>query len=520
MNHNTKIFAQVRGLAMNGLSNRNRIRPRVVTALGCISLCCVLSSAVDGQEPDAARSAPAAALERTVTKPILVELHPGMTRNQVSHLLGPPDFESIIGVLRRARLSYGDTELLFENDKLIALKTAQETQSAQDGRMAVKHDGTTIVYGEELLLVDATPLPVGDQRQIIDDQFYFKQVEHQSTPIEIHFTPSTPQCLLDDCPGCEVCQACHCGLCPAGATRCVDGGCEFTDCDGLGGFNGRASDPWNLFRVSVDALFLWRDGADFSAALLDGGNVLQTTPLSHGLTPGLRATADLKLTATTAAQFVYIGMHQWSATGADDNLIPPATGVLSSRQTYDATLDDFQLNFVYSRLSSDQSLFWGVRVSEHEDEFSVRLDGQIAGPPAVVRNPLSVSANAQNRLIGLQIGANQFWRCGRLQLFGQIKGGVLHNEIDQTGPASIGAVDLTSNPASIPSFVTETEEVSFLGDFEFSARYRFLPSASIRVGYQGLIFTNLAQVAGNLGQPTDPDSLSYHGVLAGLEIIR
>lgn len=461
------------------------------------------------------RTIPVALMASKAKTELFVVLEHGMPRRRVLDLMGPPSLESVIGTLGRTRAIYDDeTELLFEDERLIAIKSPLPPKVEADGRLAIQRDGMIILYSSDLALPDHDPLPHGDERHLIDDGFYFKESVPADDRYDIHFTPSTPQCLLDDCPGCEACgesgESGRVGGSMLGGESCYGG----IDSDVV------CSEPaWNLL-FSLDALFLARDSDDFALSLLDGANVAQTADLSHGLTPGVRASLGLNLTGETMAELVYLGSHEWSASGSSSNLIPASSGVISSAESYGAELSDVQINLIHHRFGREWSLLWGVRYSKQEDDFTVLLDGEIAGPPAVPRNPLDLRGSAKNQLIGVQVGADHHWRCGPVLLFGRIKGGVLHNETEQFGPSFTDSIDLSGNPASVPTFTSDGEQVSFVGDFEFSLKYAFGRLSSIRLGYQGLIFSDIAQVIDQQGQAADPETLSYNGVFAGLEIYR
>jgi hypothetical protein len=439
----------------------------------------------------------------------VVELTHGMSRASVLQQLGPPDFESLIGSLDRSRVNYDDElELLFEKGQLIAAKASSESRTT-DGRYGVKQEGAFVVFGDDLNLADMDPLPQGEQRRAIDDHFYWKESIAGDDGLSTHFTPTMSQCLLDNCPGCDTCQGAGLGC----------AGCGSSCCDGMGSGSCRAVASWTLL-LSVDALFLSRDASEFQMRLFDGVNSVQTESVGHGLTPGIRASGIVNLTGRTFTEFTYIGAHQWDATGSSTDLLTGSDDLLSSTQTFEATLNDYQVNVVHRRPGQSWGLLWGFRYSEHEDDYSLSLDGQFAGPPTTPRNPLNLTGTARNRLMGLQLGADHVWNCGALQLFGRFKAGALHNETEQTGASYPSVVSLDGNPSSIPRFTSDGEEVSFVGDVECSIRYAMTQSASIRFGYQGLAFSDLVTSASQNGNAADAESIYYHGIFAGLEIRR
>jgi hypothetical protein len=59
-----------------------------------------------------------------------------------------------------------------------------------------------------------------------------------------------------------------------------------------------------------------------------------------------------------------------------------------------------------------------------------------------------------------------------------------------------------------------------MGDFEFAMIYSITDDASIRVGYRGLVYSDMVQVSNQDGTPAPGATLQYHGIFAGLEIQR
>ncbi|MEO1523902.1 MAG: BBP7 family outer membrane beta-barrel protein [Planctomycetota bacterium] len=461
-----------------------------------------LSTNVTAQE--SLLSSPVALARSVVEKNTLVELTHGMTRDRVIKILGAPDFESVIGSLRRARVDYGETELLFEDNRLIALRSAEDPLRTDDGRLAVDHDGTKIIYTHDLVLVEQGPLPIGEDRRPIDDEFYFAPSNPGHDEIPVPFTPSIPPTLLDTCGGC-------------GSQQCVGRGIQA--CDDAFGLVHCGDVPWT-FRFSIDALFLARDLDEFSIALTDVSGPVQTEGMSHGLTPGLRARGVVNLTGSLLLEGVYLGTHQWETNSTTGDLVPASADTLTAIQSYEARLDDYQINVVHRGGGGAWGFLWGLRYSDHRDSFSLDLSGQIAGPPAMARNSLQLRGNTQNQMIGLQLGADRRWKCGAFELFGSAKLGVLHNETEQNGLSYSGSVDVSTNPASIPTFLSEDEEVSAMGDFEVSLRYRVTENVAASFGYQGLVFGEMVNVANQNGLAASPDTLSYHGIFVGLEVLR
>lgn len=439
-----------------------------------------------------------------------IELKHGMSRQHVGQLMGPSSIESLIGSLDRSRATLTDgTELLFEQDCLIGIIEAKPGEPTEDGRLFLFYDRMSVVYDQDLVLSRPDNLPQGEDRRSVDDEFYFAKGTHGSDGLDIHFTPSRRFCLLNDCQGCEVCQSAGWNN---GEKCCNDENC-----------NGRCNEflherHFEKFRLSVDALFLSRSGANLELSLGDGD--IQTEDLTQGFASGIRTSLMLHLREEQHLEFEYIGSFDWSAEGNSQDLTPAESSVLGWSGNYHAKLDDFQLNYVHRSWKSNWGLLCGVRYSEHKDGFATLFSGQFAGDPIVEGIDLNTNASARNRLLGIQMGTAAEWSCGRFVLAAEIKGGVFRNEMSQLGPRYNGAIDLSTNPVEIPEFLHDDEEVSFMGDFEFAVIYPITDRGSIRAGYQGLIYSDMVQVSNQGGTPAQGATLQYHGIFAGLEIRR
>ena len=462
---------------------------RFATLFSACASVAMIAIPIQAQETNLPATVEVIDTEAEETSP--VELTHGMPRLRVLQLLGEPPLESRIGVLNRSRATLSNgTELLFEQDALIAVNSPLPPEPTDDGRLSIVVDRKTVIYDDVLVLPKPMTLPAGDERLSIDENFYFAAGVDGQDGYDVHFTPATRECVLNDCPGCNLCG------------------------DGSGTLY---QSHWDLFKFSADAVFLSRLGSDFALPLLDGGTAIQAEDLTHGLTAGIRSTLALHLYDGQHVEFGYLGSFDWSADGSSSNLIDPTGGVLSWNGTYDAQLNDYQINYRHRTWDSNWSVMCGVRYSEHEDHFTAAFDGVIAGPPIVNRNPLNIRGHARNRLLGIHVGTAAEWNCGPFLLFASMKGGAFNNETEQFGPRYTGAIDLGTNPASLPTFARDGQEISFMGDFEFTVSYPIMDGALIRVGYQGLIFSDMVQVRKQMGTAASGAPLHYHGIFAGFE---
>ena len=442
--------------------------------------------------------------EAEVTEPQVVELSHGLPRIRVLESLDSPALESRIGSLDRSRATLSDgTELLFHQDALIGLRSPQELDSNEDGTLSLTIDRTTFVFEKTLLLAPRKDLPKGEQRRSVDEDFYFQKGVQGDDGFDIHFTPSTPVCLLNDCAGCA---------------GCLGDGFEAESAEGPGKVWFHSE--WERFRLSANAVFISRAGGDFTLPLLAGGSSVAPETLTHGVAPGLQATLDYLTVDGQNLEFGFLGAFNWASEGESTSLISPGSGVLSWNGSYAARLNDFQVNYKFRELDNSWSLSGGIRYSEHEDSYTASFAGEIPGQPVEPRNPISMGGLARNRLLGVQAGSAAEWACGPFRLSATVHAGVYNNETQQHGPQYDGELDLDSNPTAIASFTREGEEVSFMGDMEFAVLYPFREFSAMRLGYRGLIVSDAVQVRNQLGSAANGTTLQYHGLFVGLEVRR
>ncbi|MDG2222255.1 MAG: hypothetical protein P8L85_12810 [Rubripirellula sp.] len=472
-----------------------------------------ITGAVDAQQESAIpspRPAPIATTSVNSTADETIEIKYGMQRHRVIDLVGTPSINSLINSLQRARIRYDDeTTMLFEDNRLISISTPLELEDLGEGRVSVSRAGKSLVFDRSLLLPEPQRLPVGDERLAISNDFFYGGSTGNGDEFPVHFTPATPQCLLDNCPDCEACSEdgfVEIGINDHGGVGCIS--------NALLGYGGN----WNL-RAMADAIFLHRGADDVTYLAQAGGTTVGTTPLSQGLTPGLNTAATFNLTGTTYLEAGYLGLHEWSAESSSGNLLSSPDS-LSSTGRYEANLHDLQLNMIHFRLDTNWTLLWGVRYSQQKDSFAGSLTGSFdpgSGPVAV---DLPLRSIAKNDLLGLQVGSEHWWACGNMELVASVKGGVFHNQIEQQGPSYSGSIDLASTPISTPVFDRDDEDVSFMADFEVLGRYSITSCAAVRIGYRGIVWSDIAMIANQNGQSATPGTLWYNGVFAGLELRR
>ena len=95
---------------------------------------------------------------------------------------------------------------------------------------------------------------------------------------------------------------------------------------------------------------------------------------------------------------------------------------------------------------------------------------------------------------------------------------MFNNETRQTGPQFDSAIDTSMVPIAVSRFTRAGEEISFMGDFEFTALYPIVDGLLVRVGYQGLVFSDMVQVRKQSGTAASGSPLNYHGIFTGIEL--
>ncbi|MEL6107294.1 MAG: hypothetical protein AAFU85_14745 [Planctomycetota bacterium] len=263
----------------------------------------------------------------------------------------------------------------------------------------------------------------------------------------------------------------------------------------------------------ADLIFLSREDTPYSLAFTTLGGTTAPIELNHGFAPGVRATIGTRTGTTGRFEVSYLGINDWSADNRTSNLPFGAGSLLSSIDEYSANLNDLQLNLIAMDPYSHWDWIFGLRIVDQRDELSSLVT--VTGPGAAVER---LEADAANTLLGLQGGTNYGRHFGPVSFHGGAKVGVFGNFIAQSGPIFVNNFTIDSVPE--PTFDTEDDATSFMGDFIAEFAYHPVPSMSLHLGYQGLIFTNIVQSAQQDGSPSRPDTLAYHGIYAGFELRR
>jgi hypothetical protein len=194
--------------------------------------------------------------------------------------------------------------------------------------------------------------------------------------------------------------------------------------------------------------------------------------------------------------------------------VPPLPD-LTADIDYAAELQNVELNFLQGPSFIDSHWLLGVRYLTYQDSFveAYRLTPGI-GP---VINEIA-SGQADNSLIGPQIGLLMDVGSGSTQLRMASKLGLMNNRIAQSGPAYDNAITIDGNPE--PRFDNESDQFSLLGEFDILLTYHVTHHSSLRLGYQGIFLDNIAQSATQNGRQATPKNLWIHGALLGVQWSR
>ena len=173
----------------------------------------------------------------------------------------------------------------------------------------------------------------------------------------------------------------------------------------------------------------------------------------------------------------------------------------------------------------------GARYMRIDDDFMFRTDYENLTTPGT--GFLAYNAQADNHLVGFQLGCNgvyHFGRCCRWGLHCNSTAGVFgnHMEVSQFMDAPTGGVVRYANGTNANFNVeVEDDDVAFVGEIRAGLSYQYSCHCRIFGGYRALGISGLAlgfdQVPGFFGTPNQLDyvasrgSIFLHGVQAGLE---
>lgn len=320
---------------------------------------------------------------------------------------------------------------------------------------------------------------------------------------------------------------------------------------------GCAAPRWYDF--AVDYMMMKRDNSgrsqDFTSNGLNGPVVLTTNNLNFAqFRPGFRLSAAMQLMAANSLEFTYFGQFNFtsqaavhSATGnlfSVFNGFPVIPGLLGQfpefnnadfqQISYQSTFDSFEINWRKRWMSPNcryqGSWTLGVRHFILDEKFRYSSSSSIngflpnVGPFVPARG--QDDTDTTNNLTGFQIGTDA-WICilPGLRAGGEFQGGVYGNHMNIN--TTIG--NNIPNSGGVFREQLQSNDVSFIGQANLLATYRFNYQWSGRFGYQFLYVDGVALASENFN-PTAPrvtplhvprindnGNVFYHGWNVGLE---
>ena len=274
--------------------------------------------------------------------------------------------------------------------------------------------------------------------------------------------------------------------------------------------------------AAVDALFMNR--MDYSSAVLgvntaNAGQAINASDLDFGFHSGFEAAVQHKTSDGDMFELKYFGIEDWdagvtTATTPGDllqiNTVVPTFVTAGTAMTAHHTSSLHNAEFNFSRPMYDRiELLVGFRYLELDESGRLGLVG--AGVPA------ELTSNTTNRLYGFQAGGDvSLFSSKRFSLDMLAKAGVFGNNASQDGTLVSGLGTLNSGDSN--------SVVSFLGELDLSAKYRFSDSLSLRCGYRLMALDNVATAGDQFGGAdfisgtglNSSDNVFYHGVHVGL----
>ena len=216
---------------------------------------------------------------------------------------------------------------------------------------------------------------------------------------------------------------------------------------------------FDLAYASTDLLFLGRDVDNFRLVGTDGGTQFFEESISKGFEPGIRASTGLRLWGKGFIEARHASTGGWDARG-DFQPLPGDPGAIAAQATFEADYHSTDINLVAEDpIHHEYQLLIGLRLIEHGDAFTALLNNSEVPPISE-----SYSGRADNSMFGIHAGFRTGWFYRRSVWSLSLIGGVLNNQISQTGPRYDPALVLDGD--ADPQFSVEDDEVSVFADLE------------------------------------------------------
>lgn len=289
------------------------------------------------------------------------------------------------------------------------------------------------------------------------------------------------------------------------------------------------------WEVSLDALFIRRDSADWGRIIDDVGLAPDLVDqFHHG--PGARLFVTGYNCGSYGLQVGYEGVNDFAASA-----LFPQVGSLRAF-SYESTFNSIEVN-LFRRTERQWKVFGGARYVEIDEDFVdfTTVDKPLPPPsdPPAASVAFIDSGNTflvENRLMGVQLGTfRDAWRLNRwitIEPFGNA--GVYLNDFKRENIARTVTTVATGDDLATPgSEATQTvtqvntvvrrdfTDMAFLGEAGVTAVVRLNRCVAVRAGYQALATDGVGQgLDAFFASGLNPDRLFYHGAQFGIEYVR
>ncbi|MEM9646484.1 MAG: hypothetical protein AAF989_15945, partial [Planctomycetota bacterium] len=154
----------------------------------------------------------------------------------------------------------------------------------------------------------------------------------------------------------------------------------------------------------------------------------------------------------------------------------------------------------------DTTFRLGLRYLNYSDSFDERFARPVGVNPAINER---AQGEAKNFMLGPQMGVGYGKEIGPLWIDGFLNLSLLHNSLEQSGPAYSGA--LTIDGVQDPRFGVEESDVTYAAEFGVNAVYPIFERLHLRVGYRGLNLDEVLESARQNGGPATRSQVDFQG---------
>lgn len=262
--------------------------------------------------------------------------------------------------------------------------------------------------------------------------------------------------------------------------------------------------------VDMGVIFMAREGSAFQTELVDSGtgDTFFTKSLNHGFDGGFYIETTALLTENWRGEFGYYGVGDWTATGQVED--PNDLTEISADVRYEANLQSLQWNLATDP-TLDTTFRLGLRYLSYSDSFDEQFTRPAGINPAVTERSFG---EAENFMLGPQAGIGYGKSIGPLWIDGFLNLVLLHNSMQQSGPAFNNAIVIDG--VNEPRFSVEESDVTYAAEFGSNAVLPIFERLQLSVGYRGLKLDEVLESANQNGDPAGRSRVSFHGATFSL----